>query len=620
MGKSTTRRPVPGVKKFPAPRLGFNLVPILLFPRATDRSGGREGELFTNFLHNGLIPLFFTGLFLSLWLTPASIRLSRLVNAIDLPDDRKVHKRAVSRLGGLAMVIGLAVPLSVFLNMDRTLVAFLSGAAIVAATGFLDDVYRIRPAAKFLGEVAAASVFVAVSGVSLHGLGDFLGIGEIRTGLLAPYITVFCMVGVMNALNLSDGLDGLAGGIGAIACTFLGVFAYVSGDWVSLAILAALLGSIFGFLRHNTYPANLFMGDTGSLFLGYSLSALAVLLIRNAGGGVHLSPVAVAAVLGLPILDTLLVMLRRIAHRTNPFLPDKTHLHHRLLDLGLPHSAVVTILYVSSAAFGFVAWGLRLQPEWMQFAAVLALGTAIHGSVALARRGGKGMQILLSSILEKSVGMMGWVIGIGLFLPTTVLSSVPRSISVAALAAGGFVVALFPWRSWVVRSSVSHAILFAACVSLLAILHFSPGAPGWLSVYFAAFSAVVAVWVLLQIKYRGHREILNLSAFEMLLIGVSWFVPIVLVPAMGLDDVVRTQMFTICLESGAILMAVKILVRRQPSRNYALVATFLVALALIGAKGYFVGDVVASSFPPVDVTSNTVIQVSALPALRKPVP
>jgi hypothetical protein len=230
------------------------------------------------------------------------------------------------------------------------------------------------------------------------------------------------------------------------------------------------------------------------------------------------------------------------------------------------------------------------------------------------------MQALLSSILERSVGAAGLVIGAGLFLPTMFLSPVPQSISVAALAAGGFVIALFPWGSWVVRSSVSHAIMFAACVSLLAIFHFSPGTPGWMPAYFVAFGAAVSVWVILQIKFRGHREILHLSAFEMLLIGVSWFVPIVLVPAMGLDEGIREQMFTICLESGAFLMAIKILVRRRPSRNYALVTTFLVALAIIGVKGFLVGDVVASSFPPVDVSNPSAIQVSALPALRKPIP
>jgi len=156
----------------------------------------------------------------------------------------------------------------------------------------------------------------------------------------------------MNALNLADGLDGLAGGISAIAAIFLGLFAYLSVDWVALWILLALVGSLFGFLRYNTHPAKLFMGDTGSLLLGYTLSAAAVMLVRNDPVGIHLAPVTVAAVLALPITDTLLVMSRRLRHGQNPFSPDRTHLHHQLLELGFPHAVVVRILYLSAGAFG----------------------------------------------------------------------------------------------------------------------------------------------------------------------------------------------------------------------------------------------------------------------------
>jgi UDP-GlcNAc:undecaprenyl-phosphate GlcNAc-1-phosphate transferase len=360
------------------------------------------------------------------------------------------------------------------------------------------------------------------------------------------------------------------------------------------------------------------MGDTGSLLLGFSLSALAVRLVQNGGGGFHLSPVTVAAVLGLPIIDTLLVMARRIRIGANPFHPDKTHLHHRLMDLGLPHSVVVTILYFATAAFGFAAWSLRLQPEWLQFAAVLSLGAAIHFAVSLARRGGQGIRVLMSSALDKSVSLAGWVIGTGLFLPTAVLNPIPRSISIAALAAGAFVMTLFPWRAKAARSSVSNGIMYSACLSLLWIFHFSPGAPAWLPSYFAVFSAAVAGWVVLNIVYRGHREILSLSAFEMLFIGVSWFIPIVLVPAVGWDDGIRRLMFAVCLESGVFLLAMKILVRRQPTRNLALVATILIALAIIGAKGYLVPDVVASPVPkPADVKQPAAIQISSASILRR---
>lgn len=195
-------------------------------------------------VHNQNAILFFSALLLTLWLIPPAIRFSGKIGAFDRPEERKVHARAVSRLGGVAMVAGVFVPLLLFRPLDRTPAAFLAGALIVALTGLLDDIFRIRPAAKFAGEALGAAVFVFVGGISLADLGDFLGVGTVRTGALAPAVTVFCMVGVMNALNLSDGLDGLAGGIAAIGCGFLGLFAYLAQAWTALAVLVALAGAI----------------------------------------------------------------------------------------------------------------------------------------------------------------------------------------------------------------------------------------------------------------------------------------------------------------------------------------------------------------------------------------
>lgn len=544
---------------------------------------------------------FFPALLLSLWLTPIAIRFSDRLNAIDYPDDRKIHDRPVSRLGGVAIVAGLVVALLVFGKMDRTLVAFLAGGFLVAATGLLDDLFHIPPAAKFLGEVLGAAAFVFLSGIQIEEFGDLFGTGVIHTGLLAPAITVFCMVGVMNALNLSDGLDGLAGGIGAIACLFLGTLAYLVQQPFPLYILLALLGASFGFLRYNTYPANLFMGDTGSLLLGYTLSAACVVLVQNDGPGPHLSPVTVAGVLALPIMDTLMVMARRLSRRENPFLPDKTHLHHRLLDMGFPHAAVVSILYVSSAAFGVQAWILRGRTDQVQFLAVLFLGFAIYATVYILqrvgfrwksgeeRKGGRPGQSpaypRIAQLMEKSVGQAGWVIGIGIAGPVLALPSIPRSLGVFALAAGIFVAALFPWRSKASRSSVSYGLMYLSCLFLLAILQLVPEAPNWFPGYLALLSALVMGWVLLKMKYYGHREIFRISSFEMLLIGVSIFVTLVLVPALKLGDGFRRTLLTVSLESTVFLLAMKILSRRQPRHNSLIVVAFLVALVLIGAKG-----------------------------------
>ena len=553
-------------------------------------------------LRHQLVLMFFPALLLSLWLTPVAIRYSFRLNAVDRPDERKVHKNTVPRLGGVAIVVGLVLPLVFFAELDRMLVAFLGGIFFVLLTGFLDDVYRIPPAAKAAGEIAAAATFVYLSGISISGFGNLFSTGDVSLGDFGAVVTVFCMVGVMNALNLSDGLDGLAGGISAIACAFLGVFAYLHQGWLPLMILVALLGSLFGFLRYNTYPANLFMGDTGSLLLGYTLSAVAVLMVQHDRTGFHLSPVTVAAVLALPISDTLLVMARRLWHGQNPFWPDRTHLHHRLLAMGFPHATVVPILYVSMAAFGLLAWLLYESPDWFQFAAAILLAIVVHSTVFALQRlgyrfeGGEGEAVdssrsdpaytMMARVMGKSVKVAAWGIGTGLAIPVFALPVVPPAFGGIALAALVFIVALFPWRAHASHISIGYGLIYLACLCLLALLQAVPGAPSWVPGYLATLSALVLVWVLLKMRYRGHREIVMISSFEVLLLGIAFLIPLVLAPALGLSGGFRRMLLTVCLESAAFLLAMKILIRRQPRRNYVIVGSLLIALALIVAKGF----------------------------------
>jgi UDP-GlcNAc:undecaprenyl-phosphate/decaprenyl-phosphate GlcNAc-1-phosphate transferase len=595
------------------------------------------GSLNDLVFHNDLASRFFPALLFSLFLTPFTIRFSNRFNAVDYPGDLKIHSKPVTRLGGVAVAAGVFVTLLYFEKMDRTLAAFLSGALLVVLTGFLDDLYHIPPVAKFIGEVLGAGVFVLLSGTWIAEFGDLFGSGVVRAGVLAPAITVFCMVGVMNALNLSDGLDGLAGGISAIACVFLGTFAYINQHWLPLHVLLALLGALLGFLRYNTYPANLFMGDTGSLLLGYALSAACVLMVQNDGMGLQLSPVTVAGVVALPIMDTLMVMWGRLSRGENPFLPDKTHLHHRLLDMGFPHTAVVSILYVSTAVFGAQAWVLRGRPDWMRFFAVLLLGVGIYGTVFLLRKigyrwkggeerkddhYGKGPAYsFISKVMGKSIRHMGWVIGFGLGVPILVLPSIPRFLGALAIAAGIFVAVLFPWRSRATRSSVCYGLMYLACLFLLAILQLVPGAPYWIPGYLAVLSGVVMCWVLLKMKYQGHREIFRVSSFELLLIGVPMFVPLLLVPALGLGDGLRRMLLTVSLESTAFLLAMKILIRKQTWRNHVIAMAFLAALGLLGVKGLFFGHSGSDSLAaPADFLSPSFTEVTRRSNLRSSSP
>lgn len=544
--------------------------------------------------------LFFTALVTSLFLTPLTIRLSSRLGALDLPGERKVHVGAVSRLGGVAMTAALTASLVLFLPWDRQLGGLLCGALLISAVGFVDDLWHLRPSVKFLGQLAACTAFVAVSGAKLVTFGDLIGIGPIRTGVLAPLVTVFCMVGVINALNLSDGLDGLAGGITGIACLFYASLAYSSGNGFSVAVAAALFGAVVGFLRFNSYPATLFMGDCGSLLLGYILSAVAILLTRS-GGGASVRPVTAAMVLAIPVVDTLLVMTRRTWHGQSPFLPDKTHLHHRLMDLGLPHAAVVSVLYAASATLGWVAWTLRRQPDYVQFGTGLAAVGVLFGAVVAfqhldirSRQGAAADTPFMRSRLfraieqamERTATPVACILALGLILPTFSVGAVSRTWALSCFVAASFLAFFFPWQAYTEKPAIANGVTYFCCIGLLAIYHFAPGAPGWLHPYVAGLSILAFVWVALKIKFRQRREVLLTSSFEVLLVALSWLIPMVFMPLLGASEANREVAYAICLEAIPLVVALKAVTGRNP-RNHGLFAgSFLVAFLVIAYLGW----------------------------------
>lgn len=545
---------------------------------------------------------FFTALLLSIWLMPLTSWLSRRLDAVDRPDVRKLHGRVVPRMGGLAIVAGMFVALALFLPLDRRLAGLFGGMLVVASTGAVDDLRPLPPAVKFLGQLLAASIFVFVGGGCIRTLGDLFGTGPVGLGPLAPAFTIFCMTGVMNALNLSDGLDGLAGGISAIACVFLGLFAYTVGDGFTLVVLAALFGGVLGFLRYNSFPAVLFMGDSGSLLLGYTLSAAAVFLAGGGHPGGSVAPVTVGAVLALPVLDTLLVMARRIRHGKHPFYPDRSHLHHRLLGLGLPHEAAVPILYLCAAAFGLLAWFMRGWPESRQLAAVGALGAAVYGVVLGSQRMRNagirqpdraapmrhGMLFhRLAVVVGRSTPAFLRLMSAGLFLPLLFLGPVSGRAGIVALGVALLLGVLYPWRMSSSRSSIRYGLIYAALACYLSVIHFARNVAGWVDGYLIALAGLTLVWVFLKAKFKGQHRIFLVSGFEILVFGVTWFIPVVLAPPLGLPVEARNTLLLVCIEATVFQMAFKILIRKQPSRNRLLAGAFLLVLLFLGLRAFW---------------------------------
>lgn len=303
-----------------------------------------------------LILCFSIAFVMALVLTPVAKSIAYKIGAIDVPKDkRRMHKEPTPRLGGLAIYFGFLISIVFFARLDKQLLGILAGSLIILIVGIIDDVKQIRASIKLVAQIIAALI-VAFCNVRISAISMPVGLvdgGILSLGIFSIPITVLWIVGATNAVNLIDGLDGLAAGICSIATFSLFFIAILAGE-ASVAILAAALaGSCLGFLPYNFNPAKIFMGDTGSTFLGYMLSIICIQGLFK--GYVVISFIVPFLILGLPIFDTTFAILRRIKNKKPIMSPDRGHLHHRLMDMGLSQKQTVAILYVIAMILGLSA-------------------------------------------------------------------------------------------------------------------------------------------------------------------------------------------------------------------------------------------------------------------------
>lgn len=334
--------------------------------------------------------------------TPLVIKGAWRLLALDVPGTRKVHLLPVPRLGGIAVmagfVVGVAVPLGV-MGYEGTLVGplryhwigWIGAIALLFVCGLIDDLRGLGPLSKLLVQLVAA--------VGVYGAGfriDFVSLpllGPIDLGALALPLTILWVVGVTNAINLIDGLDGLATGIGFLMTATLGAISYYKGVFPVTVISFALAGSLLGFLPYNFNPARIFLGDSGSQFLGFTLAVISIRGMQKSATVVALLVPLLA--LGLPLLDTLLVLLRRtwrtqvleggsglrdrLARSRGLFQGDQEHIHHNLLELGFSHRKAVLLLYIVAGAFCAAAFGLVALRD-----PTLAILLGVSATIAMA--------------------------------------------------------------------------------------------------------------------------------------------------------------------------------------------------------------------------------------------
>jgi UDP-GlcNAc:undecaprenyl-phosphate GlcNAc-1-phosphate transferase len=322
--------------------------------------------------------------------TPLVRRVALAAGAVDEPGARRVHTRRVPRMGGVAIIIGFFVPLvtlfalgaqtaRIFFSTSHITLGLVLGSLLVASAGLLDDIKGLGAKVKLLIQTAAAVVAYAC-GMRIDAL-DLPWLGALHLGWLGLPVTIAWIVGIVNAMNLIDGLDGLAAGITFFACLTNFAIASMTGNFYILLVTASLGGAVVGFLFYNFNPAQIFMGDSGSMFLGFVLASASLL-----GAGSQKSPTLIAILvpilaLGLPIMDMLMTIARRFMERRSIFIADRGHIHHRLLDMGLTHRRSVLSLYLLSILFTVAALVAYFGRSWQIGAALFALTSVLVGVV-----------------------------------------------------------------------------------------------------------------------------------------------------------------------------------------------------------------------------------------------
>jgi UDP-GlcNAc:undecaprenyl-phosphate GlcNAc-1-phosphate transferase len=311
-------------------------------------------------------------------LTPAVGGMARLLGAVDRPDARRLNRRPIPRLGGLAIFLGLLVPALAFLDLSSESRGVLLGAAIATVVGAVDDFRGLSPPAKLAGQLAAAAVPPAFGVWIDHFTFPFVGVVDLPAWVGVP-ISMLFIVAVMNMVNFLDGMDGLAAGVCAIAGATYAVLALSLGKTDPAILSAVVAGACLGFLRHNFFPARIFMGDSGALSLGFVLAAVSIQgLLKTASTVVLLLPLLVLAV---PIIDTSFVVARRLKHNRPVYTADRSHLHHRFLNIGFSQRRAAVTMWLWCASLAGAALATRFVPfreggDWhlWQTVAIVAIG------------------------------------------------------------------------------------------------------------------------------------------------------------------------------------------------------------------------------------------------------
>ena len=319
--------------------------------------------------------IFFTAFITSFSIVPLVTSFAHNRGAVAIPGRRHTHLYPTPKLGGIAIASGVLIISPIIFPIDRVIGSYLLASSVMLLLGIIDDIRGANWKVKLAFTVIATLIMKYGGGVWINNIGDLFGIGEIKLGIWGIPFTIFAVFGVVNAINLIDGLNGLACGVSSIAFVSFAIFASISGNETVLVLSIASLGATLGLFRYNYPRAKIFMGDSGSLFLGFSLAMLAILLTQGEG---TVNPMIPVIILGIPIFDTVRVLFIRIINRKHPFRGDKTHLHHLMKRSGIPLNRVVKTIWILSALMSLIAFILYTYDGWLMLM-IFCMAVALIG-------------------------------------------------------------------------------------------------------------------------------------------------------------------------------------------------------------------------------------------------
>jgi UDP-GlcNAc:undecaprenyl-phosphate GlcNAc-1-phosphate transferase len=473
---------------------------------------------------------------------PLLLRWAPHVGLTDQPGHRKVHTTAVPRVGGIAMAAGILIPCLLVLHPGGPVVGLLAGVVVLLVFGVWDDRADLDYRLKFLGQILAVALCMWVGGVRIETL--TLDVPVELPRVLSWCLTFVFLVGVTNALNLADGLDGLAGGLAFLSLCAIAVLGVMTGNSMVTTVALIESGAILGFLRFNTHPARIFMGDGGSQMLGFSVGVLAIMVTQ--GEGSALSDSLPLLLLGLPIVDTLNVIVRRALAGRSPFVGDRSHLHHHLLELGFSHHEAVTLIYCIQVVLFLLAYFLRFQSDALIVLAFAVFAAVLLGALAWAARGGwrahggrahGGRAVvdsasqprrLLTPALRIAVTRgASWTMCAGMLLYAALVVAGAGHIGVdISLLSAAMLLLLFALTHFTSAASLTLFERLPAYLSVILMVYLDQTsaarapAMAWLS---TAVIAVIAAAALLRFAFSERR--LEVTALDVLVVFVALVVP-----------------------------------------------------------------------------------------------